>query len=77
MLIISFKMYEQIILGGVIDKEEYDECHLKWYNSHKLEVTDEDIEDFHYIKRLLPEATNNEIFQILKVNNIEMLRRII
>jgi len=62
---------------GIIDKEEYDEYHSKWYGSYKLDVTDEDVEDFYYIKRLLPEATNNEIFQILKVNNLEMLRRII
>jgi len=62
---------------GVIDKEEYDEHHLEWYSSYKLDVTDEDAEDFYYIKRILPEATYNEIFQILKVNNLEMLRRLI
>jgi len=64
-------------LDGVIDKEEYDEYHIKFYSSYKLDVTDEDVEDFHYMKRLLPEATNNEIFHILKVNNLEMLRRLI
>ena len=62
---------------GIIDKEEYDEYHSKWYDSYKFDVTDEDVEDFYYIKRLLPEATNNEIFHILKVNNLEMLRRLI
>ena len=62
---------------GAIDKEEYDEQHIKFYNSYKLDVTDEDIEDFHYLEEILPEATNNEIFHILKVNNLEMLRRII
>lgn len=72
-----FQNVQANYFDSIIDKEDYDKEVAKFYGSFKLEVTDEDEEDFHYLKRTFPDVPNQDIFIMLKVPTLDMLRRII